>query len=274
MLMLRSLSYKILVNKEVIMKEINDSRTQNIPIKLYRYREFGEYWKKELFEEYIHMANRHQINNPFDCMININQEKYIEYKKKKVYIDCEDKDKFEDIWKILKPKEEASIEKIKEEVRDRISIANFSEKNDDILMWSYYSKLHTGFCIEYDTSKLKNKKYLFPIQYGEQGYDFTPDIIPSNIPPTNPIWLKAFLCKPKIWEYEKEWRLIYPETNRFIEDKYNFTNSIIGVYFGVNQNIKEEWDEIKKWAKEKHINLYQMKIKEREYKLYSEEIEL
>lgn len=165
--MLRSLSYKILVNKEIIMKEINDSRTQNIPIKLYRYREFGEYWKKELFEEYIHMANRHQINNPFDCMININQEKYIEYRKKEVYIDCEDKNKFEDIWKILKPKEEASIEKIKEEVRDRISIANFSEKNDDILMWSYYSKLHTGFCIEYDTSKLKNKKYLFPIQYGE-----------------------------------------------------------------------------------------------------------
>lgn len=85
----------------------------------------------------------------------------------------------------------------------QIGILSLTEKPDNILMWSHYSK-HSGFVVEFDYQKFPFIKYgPFPINYQKV---------------IQPISIKDYvlgLCilyqtniKSNLWEYESEWRII------------------------------------------------------------------
>lgn len=168
------------------------------------------------------------------------------------------------------------VRRKKSEVENLIRITCFSEINDNILMWSHYSDYHKGFCIEYDISKINPKDYrrhIFPVAYSDNCYDITQEMLH---PIKDPIYIKSFLYKYKAWEYEKEWRLVCEEKPGFLEKEYKFDFSqvITGIYLGLHASIdKKELSELKKWAKEKNINLYKMKADDKQYKLHKEKID-
>lgn len=100
------------------------------------------------------------------------------------------------------------------------TMACFSEDIQSILMWSHYSDSHKGFALEYDfRSTLKNPISgvgIYPVIYSEDRFDASPFLLWGlftimGIKAKNPDIMastKAALYKSKLWEYEKEWRMI------------------------------------------------------------------
>jgi hypothetical protein len=131
---------------------------------------------------------------------------------------------------------DALKEKTSKEIDKRLTkggVCCFSEKKDDILMWSHYSDSHKGFCLEFDTnydpfSKAKKVNYSF---------DF-PIIDPLILLPYNDRYklserkeefMKMITTKFKCWEYEKEWRIFHEN----VDQRYGYeTQSLTGIYFG------------------------------------------
>ena len=103
------------------------------------------------------------------------------------------------------------------------TIACFSENINSVTMWSHYAQNHEGFALEYDLRILLGDKRtnccVFPVMYDNDrinvdnfifwcvakklGYDVkSPDLFSD---------IKLAIHKSKLWEYEKEWRIIHIE---------------------------------------------------------------
>ena len=85
--------------------------------------------------------------------------------------------------------------RIAEKEQADVLLCAFSEKNDDILMWSHYSNNHYGVCIAYNLKSIINQYDVFPVIYTDEY-----DVHQSE--------LERILTKFSAWEYEAEWRLI------------------------------------------------------------------
>lgn len=125
---------------------------------------------------------------------------------------------------------------------DRLSncayIKSFSEEKSNLLMWAHYADNYCGMCVEYDFSKLDEAVlyHLFPVFYSNakkagMALEYTiselNDLQTANREryfPDDTDFLKdimhLFLTKSKIWEYEKEWRIIatYPQIYNCSDD--------------------------------------------------------
>jgi hypothetical protein len=86
-----------------------------------------------------------------------------------------------------------------------IGLFSLSELNNNILMWSHYSKNHTGFVVGFDTSLLSldyDFDYIEPIQY-----QFEYPIIHPSVDDLTVKFHKKFFYKSNLWSYEHEWRI-------------------------------------------------------------------
>ena len=127
-------------------------------------------------------------------------------------------------------------------------VSCFTEKKDSILMWSYYTENHKGFCIEYDTAKAEIfHQQVLPVIYDDNRYNAIRLLETQN----NNIILNPYVYKAKCWKHEKEWRIlsthceeIHPNDNVYLKE------AITGVYLGakIDKDIEEE---IKNWEKQK-----------------------
>ena len=152
------------------------------------------------------------------------------------------------------------------------TIACFSEDVRSILMWSHYADSHKGFALEYDfRPTLKHplpRVGIYPVIYSDERFDASSFLTWAlltmmGIPAKNPDMVastKAALYKSKLWEYEKEWRMIDPGPH----DVLNPTASAIeyrpvAIYYG--RNIEEEnKSRLHSIAAAKGIKEYQMYI--------------
>jgi hypothetical protein len=96
----------------------------------------------------------------------------------------------------------------------------FSQSHDSILMWSHYGYNHTGFCIEYDFKSLgpdhPRTRMLLPVIYKSEFFDATEyyrgTLFKGNSPGefNNLFGLYPTILKAPDWQYEQEWRLVFP----------------------------------------------------------------
>lgn len=189
-------------------------------------------------------------------------------------------------------------------LNDLAYISCFSEDGNNILMWSHYAKAHTGFCIEYDLSYLKNKnpiKYLTPVLYEDKKFlnidladtineiktlnmciyqdeAYDKNLLTQSLP--------LFMIKPKVWEYEKEWRLIYSKMRLYEMNQFTSISTkaqcisfdcISAIYLGyrINNEIKENILEIVKRINAKNKNkiaVYQSILSREHYQLEYDKI--
>lgn len=130
-------------------------------------------------------------------------------------------DIFEGITDEIDDKTLSEIEKL----YDLAYIKSFSEKYDNLIMWSNYADNFSGMCVAYDVKKLQDNilYHLFPVRYSnnrntksnlissfreleemkhakkesnDYSFDFLKDV------------MGLFLTKSVDWKYEEEWRLI------------------------------------------------------------------
>ena len=185
---------------------------------------------------------------------------------------------------------------------DLAYIKSFSEKNKDLKMWSMYADNYEGMCVEYDINDMEKtlQYHMFPIIYPKE------KILKSNLDTicselstikkdlnegngvTEFGFLKdimqLFLIKPKEWENEQEWRLIFSylqlhfsyedveEENCESPELYRINDRTIEfpyakkIYLGpkMPNNKKEHIYEI---AKRLNLEIYDTKISKTKYEL-------
>lgn len=148
-----------------------------------------------------------------------------------------------------------------EKERKERKICSFSERKDNILMWSHYANNHKGFCIEYKFSDLlRSSGLLMPVIYSKK--------LPGKSEPIN---IEVIFTKSIDWEYEHEWRIIDYNTRE--NNEYKETFSLINVpikpesiYLGCNiENSVKEY--LIKYCKNNKIKIYKSEKSKENYGL-------
>jgi len=263
--------------------DINEEKGKWLPRHLYRYRTFDCHWRKNLFKGIVRFNSPTSYNDPFDG--------WFDYSRVSEILNTELTEEIRD-----------SIRVNNKGIREQLKNACFSEKNDNILMWSHYSDGHKGFCIEYETSRIPTiiGTFLLPVVYTKKKYDashlylcvtrekhlneyrkyLTSAAIEeiSSIPDDcfENTCLNPSLFKSADWEYEAEWRLcsndamnkkIFELGNDHSIDMLSCISAVyLGAEFDESKNKKNE-DKIIEWAKTNNKKIYKMKKSDTEFSL-------
>ena len=96
----------------------------------------------------------------------------------------------------------------------------FSEDYSSPLMWAHYADKNRGICIEYNVNHISNeliRKSFFPIAYSSKPIDVQDLLEDKKCERYQFSFDAALLCsalnKAQIWEYEKEWRMLFIYAN-------------------------------------------------------------
>ena len=138
------------------------------------------------------------------------------------------------------------------------------------LMWSHYAESHSGFCVEYDFSKVKDHVALLPIVYSEKrplmlwkaSFDHSQETQKAEMDKM----ILGLLTKDKAWEYENEWRIL-------IDSKMpaDLQLPISAIYLGASISERNK-KRLLKIANKKRIPVKQMKTDRGAYDLHIETI--
>lgn len=192
-----------------------------------------------------------------------------------------DYDLTEDKEKIRQLKEKF-FSNLREKISNEFRMTCFSERYNDILMWSHYGDKHNGICVEYDFMNCNAylQMLLFPVLYDierpaltEKQFVLNEEGISYEEASIIELLSKSLLIKSNVWEYEKEWRVILPKT--ILDDYDNYTAPKISkIYFGVNVSeslINDVMNSFKTIYP--NIKYIQLKMNDKEYAFIENEIE-
>ena len=170
------------------------------------------------------------------------------------------------------------VESLKEKIDKAFVISCFSETPDNILMWSHYANKHTGFCVEYDFSKVKNRDLLtllYPVIYSEKRPTLPIDLLnvkSKSIGDTVSSadlesFVLALLTKSNVWNYENEWRLLETPVN--LQNNCYVDEIVSKVYLGANISVENE-ERLRKIAKSRQIEVVKFSLDTTKFKLQIE----
>lgn len=178
--------------------------------------------------------------------------------------------------------------KIRDSWQEKFGVLSLSQMNDNITMWSHYSRDHSGFVIEFNTkyqffnSKQKPSdpiRGLHKVKYET----LRPDIKLYDAASTEEEMIaylaeKILLTKSLDWAYENELRMILPlnETTRVIETesqeihlRHFEASAITAIYLGVNtsENSRHEIINLLSEPRYRHVQLYLASLSQTHYKI-------
>lgn len=98
-------------------------------------------------------------------------------------------------------------------------VCSFSQENSSTLMWAHYADSNKGLCMEYDFNGLPVidgnilRKSIFPIAYTSKPIDVSDLLVDDGNQvcqyPLDAAILCTALNKDSVWQYEKEWRIVF-----------------------------------------------------------------
>ena len=133
-----------------------------------------------LLNNYFHLSNPSDFNDPFDCNVNL----------------------LEDITDL------GQMKTVKRNSYTNVGICSFSETIDNHLMWAHYTNNYNGFALQFKGENIETKM--------KQG-QFKRHTLTRVIYPEKPVKISkdfpfalhyVLTTKMKHWAYEKEWRII------------------------------------------------------------------
>lgn len=211
------------------------------PAKLYKYQPYSVQSLSNLARREVWFSRPGSFNDPFDSALKIaldelseqDMRRILDYLRKDVgefaeeagiaegYLDSDGtpNERFRDM-----------LQRIGHDVFNldlqRRGVACFSERCDDLLLWSHYGNGHRGFCLEFSTdcdlfTKTHRVRYSDQMPRG--------NIADALINADEAFWLGMILTKAPCWSYEKEWRVIHVEPDHAY--CYDW-KALAGLYFG------------------------------------------
>lgn len=113
----------------------------------------------------------------------------------------------------MKDHQDKMLKEFRNSARSMYSMCCFSSVRDNYQMWGLYSKCHSGFCIEYGFKDLgsdsEDVACMFPVLYVDDSRIFV-NSFDLDSDTSGSIGMLAVTLKTKNWEYEHEWRRLYP----------------------------------------------------------------
>lgn len=86
----------------------------------------------------------------------------------------------------------------------------FSERNENLLMWSHYASGGAGLCLEFDTANEVFRKAIKVAYTGAPPEVDALDVMLDVVTRREGTWVERMYCtKPIDWCYEQEWRVIH-----------------------------------------------------------------
>lgn len=205
----------------------------NAPDSLYRYQALTAHSLASVINKTIWLAKPSSFNDPFDCAITLDRQKYKQSVMHVVSMAMErakpaglKPEHLHDIW----PGDKEAFEQFRSnlsEMVQNLGICSFSATSSHLLMWSHYANHHRGFCVEYDCREgTRLRQLAHEVQYEDEvpsltAADFAP---PNNEHAIDILWL----TKAKCWAYEEEWRVMTNEGNK----AHQAPSRILSVIFG------------------------------------------
>ena len=259
---------------------------------IFRYRDFNPNNISALSKGRLYLSSPNKFNDPWDCNVDFSIDdfkssfenmgflKEIESKlgldinslsedfKTKIIEECLRAEKNVNDEKVLI--EQDLSKKHTDYIKDTVKVACFSEVNNSILMWSHYADCHKGFCLEYDIEELKMYNdifsFIYPIKYSNVPAEICASFEPEK---ADNLTIYATMCKSSHWEYEREWRLVLPESLMIedVENKGIFYVEIPKpkkIYLGALTSEENE-DIVRKIYKDEAVDIIKMKMNRNDY---------
>jgi hypothetical protein len=192
-----------------------------------------------LKRQIIYFGSPARFNDPFDCAlppaVEIPSEDEVELVRrhylKKPGLPIKARFEFQtlpypDLRDMLVRAARSTLESVVKDFLEKKGVTCFSERNDDLLMWSHYGGRYTGFCLEFSTGAEPFHKCM-PVRY----VSAPPKMSIAGILVSRDFRLveELFCTKSEAWAYEREWRAIHHVAGT--EFCYE-PETLTGVYFG------------------------------------------
>ena len=209
------------------------------PPSLYKYEAFSTQSLLNLKKQIIYFGSPLNFNDPYDCALTPNiaeptDDEVLQVRDgylKNTNVLAKARWEFEtkslpDLRAALLRAARAAFQQVVNEFLSKRGVACFSEKNDDLLMWSHYGGKYKGFCLEFDTTSEPFQK-VSHVRY-------VPSLPPLSIATIlldrdfHPV-PELFCTKSDAWRYEREWRALHGTAGT----QFVYPNTALkGVYFG------------------------------------------
>jgi hypothetical protein len=210
----------------------------NIPKTIFKYEDFTVHSLLNLKSQSVYFGSPKNFNDPYDCAITAviadptpdELERLLRYFMDDPGVPTVEKINLSQLppqeRKVLLTKTaEMSLKENRDKFLTEKGVSCFSERNDDLLMWSHYGGRYKGFCFEFRTEYEPFNK-LRKVQYVKK----MPTIsIDSFIVKTGFQFIDLFCTKSDAWAYEQEWRGLHKEAG--IAFGY-VPEALKAVYFG------------------------------------------
>ena len=210
-----------------------------MPLRLYKYEPLTMQALHNLKSQIIYFGSPLSFNDPYDCALTLNiktpSDNDVEAIRK-IYLRKDElpaavRAQFYtfgiiELREVLLRAARDAIVAARKEFLEARGVACFSERNDDLLMWSHYGGRYKGFCLEFSTTsepftKIKQVRYL-PIL---PAVDVATILIDPDFDPVQ----ELFCTKAKAWAYEEEWRAIH----NIAGTEFGYpSETLTGIYFG------------------------------------------
>jgi hypothetical protein len=290
-------------------------KDQHLPPSIYKYRDVNSFSLKNLEDDTVWLADPSSFNDPYDSSFTIDfnavatqalkgqlDDLVGELSKAGKQLSSDEindikccADPMEAIREILL--EEATAEQkellkqaiveisqkthrellhqFKAAILDSFKICSFSEELYSTVMWSHYSKNHTGFCTEYDLTIIPpgdfRTRFLYPVIYTENMFDATRWMATATTDHVNNLYIRyAALHKSVGWAYEKEWRLLF-SAGIFDKPRCYPMGKPKALYLGAKISDNDRYNLINVTST-KNIPLFQMELDQNQFKLASKPI--
>ena len=191
-------------------------------MKLYKYRSVD----KDIFERDIRTFTKNQffasnfemLNDPFEANFNDTTSHTLDMVKSMFSVDTSN---------LRKQLDKVIGYKVK------LGVFSLSKTCYSQQMWAYYSTSYSGYCIEYDLEKLKDKtkNFDFSMQLDITYSDDIPTIKLEDFENIS-IFQKMFGTKTTYWRHEEETRLLFEN----FSIKEHHESAITGIVFGYKAN--------------------------------------
>jgi hypothetical protein len=265
---------------------------------IFRYQPPSDYLIKTIENNHVYLSFPSEYNDPFDCRFRFNYEgnkqNWLNWLDRQS-LNSSDKSIFRKVIESPNFNYKDIINENAKHLKATV-ICSFSEKSDNILMWSHYSKNHSGICLGYKVTSLANSYCLFfddpnvesfSPKYFHEGEaplyrveyrDTVPD--PVNFFEKSEESIKKFMItKASDWSYEKEWRLLYPKALVKKQVLSLRRDTLQSVYLGakINSDLKNEVIETIKseyLQQGVKIDVFQQHLSNDSYSLVTEKLDI
>lgn len=195
------------------------------PKHLYRYTSLNpedpysvDQLKQVLIESLLWLSSPADFNDPFDMSAHVvfdgsgpQKRAALTTKFKEMTLPTTWKKRNQRINELL-TKPEETLQYIRSVFRKALQEAGvccFTTDPTNLLMWSHYADNHKGLVLEFDPAQDPD------VLTGPVKVSYSDDYPVINwLNDTKSQLQKTMLQKAKVWEYEKEWRLIHPDGSR------------------------------------------------------------